>query len=53
MKGMKADAFVNPTNRRSHVHHEVILADAMIDDVQGDTYRMPRKLTLKPMYVPC
>ena len=53
MKGIRADAFVNPTNRRSHVRHEVTLVDAMIDDVQGDTYRMPRKLTLKPMYVLC
>ena len=41
MKGMKVDAFVNPTNRRSHVRHGVTLVDAMIDDVQGDAYGMP------------
>ena len=53
MKDMTTDAFMNPTNRRSHVRHGVMLVDAMIDDVQGDAYRMPRKLTLKPMYVLC
>ena len=38
MKGMKADAFMDPMNRRFYVRHEVMLVDAMIDDVQGDAY---------------
>ena len=38
MKGMTTDAFMDPTNRRFRVCHEVMLVDAMIDDVQGDAY---------------
>ena len=35
---MKTDAFMDLTNRRFHVRHEVMLVDAMRDDVQGDAY---------------